>query len=140
MPAVTPSGSRRMMLVKPFSYSPPDLPSRCRAAPAKKRRLSMMNGTSAPETEIGFPTSSASGFVRGSGSAPPALAGADRDDAGCLPVRRVDVRLRLAPAGPDPLAADVHPPRLHVGHADLPFVTGPAQGRKRLPRKHRPPP
>src|SRR3990170_3576512 len=69
MPAVTPSGSRRMMLVKPFSYSPPDLPSRWRAAPAKKRRLSMMNGTSAPETEIGLPTSSASSFVRVSMSA-----------------------------------------------------------------------
>src|SRR4030067_255062 len=99
MPAVTPSGSRRMMLVKPFSYSPPDLASRCRG----------------PR---------------------PVLACADLADVGCPPVRGVDVRLRLAPAGPDPLAADVHPPRLHVGHADLPLAAGPAPGRTRPPRAY----
>jgi hypothetical protein len=69
MPTVTPSGSRRMMLVNPFSYSPADLPSWSRAAPAKNRRLSVMNGMSARETEIGLPTSSASSCARFSASA-----------------------------------------------------------------------
>src|ERR1017187_3866217 len=45
------------MLVKPLSYSPVDLPSWQRAAPAKKRRLSDTNGMSAFETVIGLPTS-----------------------------------------------------------------------------------
>ena len=45
------------MLVKPLSYSPVDLPSWQRAAPAKKRRLSDMKGMSACESEIGLPTS-----------------------------------------------------------------------------------
>jgi hypothetical protein len=57
------------MLVNPFSYSPADLPSRWRAAPAKKRRLSLMNGMSALETEIGLPTSRASSIARFSASA-----------------------------------------------------------------------
>ncbi len=77
MPTVTPSGSRRMMLVKPFSYSPADLPSRWRAAPAKNRRLSAMKGTSARETEIGLPTSSASSCARFSASASIASASAN---------------------------------------------------------------
>ena len=46
MPTVTPRGSRRIMDVKPLSYSPVDLPSWQRAAPAKKRRLSDMKGMS----------------------------------------------------------------------------------------------
>src|SRR4029079_3917594 len=37
-------------------YSPADLPSSCRAAPAKKRRLSAENGISSREAISGFPT------------------------------------------------------------------------------------
>src|SRR5665213_2777988 len=37
-------------------YSPADLPSRLRAAPAKKRRLSSENGISSRETISGLPT------------------------------------------------------------------------------------
>ena len=69
MPTVTPSGSRLIMLVNPRSYSPVDFPSWTRAAPAKNRRLSVMNGMSAAETEIGLPTSWASSSARVSASA-----------------------------------------------------------------------
>jgi len=74
MPAVTPSGSRRIQLVNPRSYSPVFLPSMFRAAPAKYRRLSTMNGMSAPETAIGLPTSSDSRRARLSAS--PSIASA----------------------------------------------------------------
>src|SRR5437899_2119325 len=74
MPTVTPRGSRRIMLVNPRSYSPADLPSRMRAAPAKKRRLSTMNGMSAADTEIGLPTSIDSSLVSSSASASSASA------------------------------------------------------------------
>ena len=69
MPTVTPRGSRRTMLVNPRSYSPVDLPSWTRAAPAKNRMLSVMKGMSAAETEIGLPTSSASSLAMLSASA-----------------------------------------------------------------------
>src|SRR5213595_3895639 len=42
----TPSGSRRTMLVNPCMYSPAALPSRMRAAPAKKRMQSTIGGIS----------------------------------------------------------------------------------------------
>src|SRR3954447_8966741 len=56
MPATMPSGSRRIIEVYPLMYSPADLPSRLRAAPAKKRRLSAENGISSREAMSGLPT------------------------------------------------------------------------------------
>ena len=43
---MTPTGSRRMIEVKPDMYSPAARPSRTRAAPAKKRIWSIIGGIS----------------------------------------------------------------------------------------------
>src|SRR5690348_12069780 len=51
-----PSGSRRTTDVYPSMYSPADLPSNTRAAPAKKRMLSAENGISSRDAISGFPT------------------------------------------------------------------------------------
>ena len=59
---MTPTGSRRIMLVQPLAYSPAALPSTTRAAPAKKRRLSMLNSRSKSATPLGLPTFSDSSF------------------------------------------------------------------------------
>src|SRR6266550_3639913 len=56
MPATMPSGSRLIIDVYPWMYSPAERPSRLRAAPAKKRRLSAENGISSREAISGFPT------------------------------------------------------------------------------------
>ena len=46
--ATTPTGSRRIMLVKPGRYSPATAPVMQRAAPAKKRNTSTIAGISSP--------------------------------------------------------------------------------------------
>src|SRR6478735_164716 len=46
MDAITPMGSRRIMLVKPGRYSPATAPCIARAAPAKKRNTSAIAGIS----------------------------------------------------------------------------------------------
>src|SRR5919204_6726247 len=51
-----PIGSRRIQDVYPRMYSPVDLPSSTRAAPAKKRRLSTHTGISSFAYESGLPT------------------------------------------------------------------------------------
>src|SRR3954470_8909571 len=56
MPATMPIGSRRVIDVYPLMYSPALFPSRLRAAPAKKRRLSAENGISSREAINGLPT------------------------------------------------------------------------------------
>src|SRR5437763_14672197 len=56
MPATIPTGSRRSIDVYPRMYSPADLPSSSRAAPAKKRRLSAETGISSRAYESGLPT------------------------------------------------------------------------------------
>src|SRR3954469_2828614 len=56
MPPTIPIGSRRIIEVYPSMYSPADLPSRLRAAPAQKRRLSAENGISSREAISGLPT------------------------------------------------------------------------------------
>ncbi len=56
MPATMPRGSRRIIEVYPSTYSAADLPSRFRAAPAKKRRVSDIAGGSSFATHQGFPT------------------------------------------------------------------------------------
>ncbi|UMG94434.1 hypothetical protein MF408_10875 [Nocardioides sp. TF02-7] len=43
---MTPTGSRRIQLVWSGRYSPADLPSSSRAAPAKKRKWSELGGSS----------------------------------------------------------------------------------------------
>ena len=53
---MTPTGSRRIIDVKPSMYSPAARPSSTRAAPAKKRNWSTIGGTSsAMVTGIGLP-------------------------------------------------------------------------------------
>src|SRR3954453_12698007 len=56
MPPTIPIGWGRIIEVYPSMYSPADLPSRFRAAPAKNRRLSAENGISSRETISGLPT------------------------------------------------------------------------------------
>ena len=70
MPATTPSGRRISIDVKPRLSSPAPEPSSERAAPAKKRRLSMANGSSpSRNTATGLPVSATSSAVSSSASA-----------------------------------------------------------------------
>src|SRR5918911_3894827 len=56
MPPTIPIGSRRSHDVYPRMYSPADLPSSSRAAPAKKRMLSEQTGISSRAAASGLPT------------------------------------------------------------------------------------
>jgi hypothetical protein len=57
----TPTGSRRMIELRPATYSPAAWPSGTRPAPAKKRRLSHRTGISSSRKALrGLPASAAS--------------------------------------------------------------------------------
>src|SRR3954463_15592595 len=81
MPPTIPIGSRRIIEVYPSMYSPADLPSRLRAAPAKKRRLSAENGISSREAISGFPTLTDSSWASSSAGSSLTSGGSGRGSA-----------------------------------------------------------
>src|ERR1041384_4374674 len=70
MEATTPTGSRRIMLVKPGRYSPDTAPLMLRQAPAKKRNTSAMAGISSFSAALsGLPQFCDSSFAKSMASA-----------------------------------------------------------------------